>query len=180
MPNGQLHYEELSRQEWEKEIQYILKIIEAFVQTNNIDKSNVSVNENVLFQIISKVHQRKQYFVFFHKLDMSDFKELALNCFWIIKLKPLSLRQESLTMEDRLELNSINEKFAVFYLMKKFRALAHDCEMSQERVDNFFDEKYIYELFYSFIYRDISKEAMILLVETIAKALGFEPYKDNR
>lgn len=48
---------------------------------------------------------------------------------------------------------------------------------STENVDVFFDELYIKELEYSFTYRDISKEAMILLVETIAKGVGIQPYK---
>lgn len=180
MSDTKLHYQGLSMPEWEKQINVLLELVNAFIQTNGIDKSSIIINENVLFQIISKVHQRKEYFIFFHKLDMSDFKEMALNCFWIIKLKPISVQQETIVIEKRLDLSFINEKFAIFYLIKKFRSLIDDNEMSQEKLDLFFNEKYVYELLYSFEYRDISKEALILLVETIAKALGFDPYMGNR
>ena len=47
--------------------------------------------------------------------------------------------------------------------------------MSAEILDSI-PHKYLQEAIYSFEYRDISKEALILLVESIAVFLGLNPY----
>ena len=48
-------------------------------------------------------------------------------------------------------------------------------KLSTQQLDSL-PKKYINELVYSFTYRDISKEALILLVESIAIFLGLDPY----
>ena len=176
MENMDKKYAPMEKAEWTEKVENLVKIIEKFLNDNGYKKDSVFLDDNALFQIISKVNQRKQYFVFFHQLDISDFKEVALNCFWFLKLKPISLQKDLLSVEQRFELSAINEKFVVYYLIKEFRALSDTLEKPQEEIDAFFDEEYIYELVYSFMYRDISKEALILLVETMSKALGFNPY----
>lgn len=49
---------------------------------------------------------------------------------------------------------------------------------SIEKLENI-PKQYIRELVYSFKYRDISKEALILLVESIAVFLGLNPYANT-
>lgn len=158
-----------------EEIDRFDQIAQAFIQSNGYDPQKIHVDESAVFQIISKVDQRKDYFKFFHHLDISDFKELALNCFWIIKLRPLWYDDSDSEESQKLNFESLNDKLALYMLIKKFRALADDKQ--QEKIDCLFSSQYVYELLYSFTYRDISKEAMILLVETMAIALGFKPYK---
>lgn len=86
----------------------------------------------------------------------------------------------NLSKERQNDLKSINEKFALFYIIVYLKILYKDEHNDNaERIDKFFDDLYIRELEYSFTYRDISKEAMILLVETIAKGVGIQPYKTS-
>jgi len=169
------HYEHLSEGAIRKEIDRFELIAQAFIESNNYDPQKIHIDESAVFQIISKVDQRKDYFTFFHQLNISDFKELALNCFWIIKLRPLWYDDSDSDEQQKLNFESLNDKFALYMLIKKFRSLANDEQ--QEKIDHLFSHQYMYELIYSFTYRDISKEAMILLVETMALALGFQPYK---
>lgn len=169
------HYKPLEENSWRSEISDFGLLVGDFLNRNGYDTDKIGIVETSVYQIITKVHQRKQYFEYFHRLNMSDFKELALRCFWIIKTKPLYFKSDTLTA-DNLTFESINEKFAVFYIIKKFKALTKS-DAVREKIDCFFSEQYVYELVYSFTYRDISKEAMILIVETIAIALGFKAYK---
>ncbi len=178
-------YVEISDKERQIQIDTMLDFINSFLTENNYNYNDINSNECTIYQIINKVYQRKQYFKIFHNIDMSDLKELALNCFWIVKLKPLCLNK-NLDEKIKVELRSINEKFAVYYIIKVLRVLIintfpqkQEQDEAQKKLNDFFDELYIYELVYCLFYRDISKEAFIMLVETIAKGIGLQPYDKN-
>lgn len=172
------HYRPLDEKDWYKEIQKFKLLVANFMESNGYEKHDVLIFETEVFQIITKVHQRKEYFKYFHHLNISDFKELALYCFWIIKIKPLHFDDTNATEKDKISFKSINEKFALFYIIKTFRSLAANDSKKQKRINALFTEQYMYELVYSFTYRDISKEALILLVETMALALDFQAYRE--
>lgn len=172
-------YVPISDEEKKKNIQALNALIGFFLKENDYVVDNLSVNVLALSRIVDKVHQRKQYFSYFHDLDMSELKQIALTAFWIIKLYPIDT-VSNLSKERQNDLKSINEKFALFYIIVYLKILYKDEHNDNaERIDKFFDDLYIRELEYSFTYRDISKEAMILLVETIAKGVGIQPYKTS-
>lgn len=171
------HYEPLTADQWNTEIDHFRNVAASFIESNGYSKSDIDVVATKVFQIVTKVDQRKKYFAYFHHLDISDFKELALYCFWIIKTQPLYCKKDNLSEKEEIEFESLNEKFALYYLIKKFRSLANGNANTLEKINSFFSKQYIYELVYSFTYRDISKEAMILLVETMALALDYLPYR---
>ena len=152
------------------------KLIEQFVTDNHYNKKDIKVDRNVIAAIITKVDQRKQYFSYFHHLEMSDLKELALNCFWYVKLHPIVVNLDSIDDKKRWEYRSINEKFAVFFLIKELRALLRSTNGDESPLEKL-SEKYVRELVYTLSYRDISKEAMIILVESMAILLGLDPYR---
>lgn len=157
---------------------------------NNFDgvtdaKKLFGVNKNSLYEIINKVKQRKEYFQIFHSINISEFKQIALIVFWVIKLKPIFLRYNDEMNEDDFEIDnpqvdyvSVNEAFGIYIIINGLRSLLENSSnnSSNERITGFFTKEYVNELRYTLYYRDISKEAMILLVETIAKAVGYEPY----
>ena len=171
------HYQPMTDEELQSEALRLNEIVLAFLNANGYDPKNVFVDETSIFQIITRIHKRKQYYLYFHNLDVSDLKELGLYCFWIVKLRPLSRKNENDSPETKADFESINEKFAVYNIITKLRSLLP--ENKTNSVNAFFSNKYIYELVYSFTYRDISKEAMILLVETIAIALNIDPYNSK-
>lgn len=173
------HYEYLAKSQWNKEISHFDVLISNFIEESGYSLEDIGIFETVVFQIITKVDQRKKYFEFFHHIDISDFKELALYCFWIIKLKPLFLTKKDANDDDKLAFESINEKLALYKIINKFKSLAKD-DIQRQRIDDFFTVEYMYELIYSFTYRDISKEALTLLIETMANALGFTPYQNRK
>lgn len=167
------YYRPIEGPELEKEVSSFSQIIIDFILSNGYEQNDVFIDETSVAQIITRVNKRKQYFQYFHHLNLSDLKELGLYCFWIIKLRPLSRAGTCDTPDKKSDFESVNEKFAIYNIIAKLRSLMPNDE---ERVNQLFNEKYIYELLYSFTYRDISKEAMILLIETMAIALGLNPY----
>lgn len=168
-------YVAMRREKKQKHIAGIYNLIYDFLHKNKYDEKSVNVDIIELSRIVDKVHQREKYFAYFHGISMSELKRIALNCFWIIKLHPISIAN-NLSENDKHVLKSINEKFAVYYLIVYLKALYAN---KINDIDCFFDGLYKYELIYSFTYRDISKEAMILLVETIAKGIGIQPYREK-
>lgn len=153
-------------------------VIEAFITENNYNYDNIYINEKSVMAIIAKVDQRRKYFKYFHGLDMSEYKEVALICFWYIKLHPICSISKDVMQDDIAEFNSINEKLAVYYLLVTLKAILKSEHKSVEVVDSL-PAEYIKELTYSFTYRDLSKEALILLVESIAMFMGLNPYNVN-
>lgn len=178
--NTDFRYEPLSEDEYEALWNKHKNVIECFIQKNKYSAKNLYLNKNIILEIISKVDQRKKYFQYYHGLDMSEFKEVSLIIFWYIKLKPISISNYDASARNKKEFDAINEKLAFFYLIRTYRKLLEKSHKSTKILDNLPDE-YIREILYSFEFRDISKEALILLVESIAVFLGLEPYqKDNR
>lgn len=152
--------------------------IEHFISINHYDPKKIFVNEKLVLAVIAKVDQRKKYFEYFHSLEMSEFKEVALNAFWYTKLRPLCASSSSIVESDAQIFDAINEKFSLFLILSTIKEMLIKHNLSFERLDEL-SSSYISELIYSLKYRDISKESMILLVETIALFMGIDPYKEN-
>ncbi|MBD5452858.1 MAG: hypothetical protein HDR30_00830 [Lachnospiraceae bacterium] len=176
--NDNFKYQPLKEDElnilWDKH----KRVIESFIQNNHYDNNNIYINEKAVMAIIAKVDQRRKYFEFFHGLNMSECKEVALICFWYIKLQPICAVEKSVLEHDIKWMDSINEKLAVYYIIVSLQAMLESRGLSIQKLEEL-PTKYIKELVYSFTYRDISKEALILLVESIALFLGLDPYGGN-
>ena len=155
------------------EIDRINGLFGRFLASNGFDNLTFTYNSSDLLLIIRKVDQRKHYFKEFHNIAMSELKEISLLCFWLIKFKPYRIENDSDSLHD-----SINEKFCVYLIIYTIRNILRLKKLDESPI-NYFSEEYIYELTYSLKFRDISKEALILLVETIAIMCGITYKKRN-
>ena len=150
------NYIRISEQEYLDEIEKLDSLLMDFCSASGLyDYDKVAVNQSAIRDIIVRVHKRKHYFKVFHN-DMvtSEYKETALYCYWILKLRPLWI-EPSVKKSER-----INEKFALHLyisLLKKYN------ETFSEK--DGINKKHIRELLYSFRFRDLTKEAMILMLE---------------
>ena len=84
----------------------------------------------------------------------SEYKETALYCYWFLKLRPLWIDPANKS-SDR-----INETFALHLYIS---LLKKSTEGFPER--DGINRLHIRELLYSFRFRDITKESMILMLE---------------
>lgn len=153
-------------------------IIESFIGYNKFEPKHIYINESKVLAIIAKVDQRKKYYEYFHGLEMSEFKEVGLICFWYIKLKPICISSKERSVKDDGELDAINEKLALYFIISTFRNILRRNNISTKVIDGL-PKAYLREILYSFEYRDISKETMVLLIESIAVFLGLNPYQES-
>ena len=123
-----------------------------------------SVNVFALAEMVKRIHQREDYFLRYHKnLKMSEYKEVGLTAFWITKFQPFSMADSRFLDEKSF---NISVKFAVYYI---FIALSNLAIVQKKTFDmSSINKDLVYEMEYSLEYRDISKEAMGVLVELLA------------
>lgn len=129
-----------------------------------LDTYEIEVNYPLLCTVFIRVDERADYFMYFHSkeevMHMSRRKEIALLAFWISKYKPFRLRtvhQEARFFQDYR--CSINEAMAVMLMV------SYLCK-EDEALKEYFTEKKINTLIYDMFNRDISKEAMIMYVDS--------------
>lgn len=82
---------------WMTEAEYLLEVdrlemlVRDFCEGSGLyTYKSVKVDMRTLKDIIVRVHKRKHYFKIFHnEMITSEYKETALYCYWILKLRPL-------------------------------------------------------------------------------------------
>lgn len=122
----------------------------------------------IIYRIVERIDQRSDYYLYFHSRPghptlMSQAKEVALFCYWLIKYKPISFEKAYEEYDFFFEHGySVNEFYAAFLLMSFITGL---------EVNNlkYFHKKAIFDLTYSLANREISKESLILYVESFIK-----------
>ncbi len=149
-------YKWMTEQEFLDEVHNLDKLLHDFCEGSDLyPYESVKTNINTLRDIIVRVHKRKHYFKVFHnEMITSEYKETALYCYWFLKLRPLWIDPANKS-SDR-----INEKFALHLyisLLKKYNEGFSESDG--------INRLHIRELLYSFRFRDITKESMILMLE---------------
>jgi hypothetical protein len=150
--NQYQQYVPLTPQEKHVRLQKILALYNEWIAITNYVE--IKWRKEVLLDIIDRVDKRKVYFWNFHGVVLSEKNEMALYCFWIIKLAPF--------FDELSPGEYASVKFAVFLFLKIIDSVGY-------KVDHraVIDKEYVQNLFYSFLYRDISKEAIMLAADTL-------------
>jgi hypothetical protein len=127
-----------------------------FVESFGLDYDDMSFGDSVLLDIIERVEKRRVYFHIFHGLVMSERNEVALYCFWILKLAPFFSR--------KVPNKPVNAMFAMFFFLKSLGGICNKmCPRRAIKIDG----KYAKNLIYAFRYRDLSKESIMAIAETL-------------
>jgi len=149
-------YKWMTEEEFVREVANLDKLLLDFCNGSDIYSYDlVKTNINTLRDIIVRVHKRKYYFKVFHdEMITSEYKETALYCYWFLKLRPLWI-DSSNESSDR-----INEKFALHLYISLLKKYNEDF-IEEDGINKL----HIRELLYSFRFRDITKESMILMLE---------------
>jgi len=121
----------------------------------------------LVYEIYRRIDQRADYYLYFHSdpdspMEMSQAKELALMAFWVLKYKPLSLpafKANNLFLDKNC---TVNEYFAVYCIASYAKEIS-----PRNDIMSYFSPQNINVLVYSFMHRDISKEAMICYVSSL-------------
>ena len=145
------------------EIKGLESIVKDFCNASDLPFVRVQANPKAMEEIVVRVDKRKQYVKYFHNdMTLNEYKVMALKVYWILKLRPFWVTATEKDNEDLLDIGTrINEKIALHIflsMIKKFNSQFF--EDGQDLVKD-----YSAELLYSFRYRDISKEAMYLMLD---------------
>lgn len=144
----------------------IHELLKSFCKVFGIDESRLYANPETFRDIIIRMDERRLYFHIFHRrMTPNECKMVALFIFWVLKLRPLTIKCDGVFSEKQFRFNScINEKFCVFILISLLKK--HNPEKLYNQLSN---GNYLEELAYSFRFRDLSKEALYLIFDAFIR-----------
>jgi len=135
----------------------IARLLENLSAVLGIATSDIFTSEDVLIEIIERVEKRRVYFhIYYDGCKMGELNEGALLCFWIVKLHPF--------FHPNITSNTLNAKIAICLFIN---AIYYHSERTKK--DRRIPEHFINDLFYSLVYRDISKESLMILAESFVE-----------
>jgi len=145
-------FTELNIQQIQQGMAKIGNYLKDFGDKYKID--NIDINHKVIATIINRIEKRRVYFHIFHNIKMGEQNEGSLMCFWIIKLMPF--------FNKNTPTNELNAKMVLylFYRMLFYVAKKRGKKVNQERSLSI-------DIYYSFRFRDLSKEAIMALAESM-------------
>jgi len=147
-------YVPLDNIEWTKKVRELAKCFKLYLGLVGIDKNDVIVNMDNILEIIDRVEKRRVYFKVFYDKEMSEKNEASLYCFWILKLAPFT--------NTKNKNHRINIAFATHLFLRMITYLS---VKSQHRIT--ISKDYMQSLLYAFAFRDLSKESIMALAETL-------------
>jgi len=148
---------------------YVAKAYLDIFKINIPDVPALNFSNDSITTIVTQVWKRKVYFRVFHDgvRSMNEIKEAALYTFWILKLQPFYIPEQ---FESK---NKLNVKIALKILLNGVAAFVRgknkdltDTDKAN-RYDFNFSGSMIEGLYYSFKYRDWSKESLMDLGERL-------------
>lgn len=124
------------------------------------------INKQNLYEVIKRQDKRMYYYRIFHNLDYPcEYKFMAIECFWIITLKPFFVPDENSAIY-----SCANEQFSLYLILSLIRGVMDihkkDVKFIQPTAER------MKEILYDFKYCSLSREAMISFVETFADNYG--------
>ena len=152
----------------------LLDSLEIYVNKHDdLKLEDIGVDTPAIAEIFVRVDKRKDYFIIFHDdTDMNEVKEAALMAYWILKFKPFSIKSDDMVLCRKY--SQINEAFAVFVLYSTIKE-------ETKRIggmDFLISREYNQKIMYAFKFWDISKEALMLIAESLCEAMYSRKEKD--
>jgi hypothetical protein len=117
--------------------------------------TNIFTKYSAIVEICERVEKRRIYFhIFYNKCKMGELNEGSLMCFWILKLTPFS--------HNDISSNELNAKIALHLFYSVLLYIARKKGKNVNLADSLYSS-----LYYSFRFRDLSKEAIMALAESM-------------
>jgi hypothetical protein len=118
-----------------------------------IDHKKIATSMDTMYEIIERIEKRRIYFhIYYNGCKMGELNEGALMCFWIIKLTPFHF--------DGIPNNILNTKIALCLFLNVLHY-----HTQKENIKLNITEKMVNDIYYAFRFRDLSKEAIMILAE---------------
>jgi len=119
--------------------------------------NEILVCQETLYEILTRVEKRRVYFhVYYNGKKMGERNEGALICFWIMKLMPFK--------HNSIPNSELNIKIAYTFFMNM---LYYEAANSKVKRKVNVKSDLLTNTLYAFAYRDLSKEAIMALAESL-------------
>lgn len=161
----QISYKSPDEQHIKEKCNALVSAFIKYAKVHGLTIKNVYIQRILLPRIVLRVDKRESYFLIYHKqTKINEIKQAALIAYWILKFKPFMVISDDPVIVHKF--TRINEGFAAFYLLSSLKqySIEKGC-VATKMSDHLRDE-----LMYAFTYWDLSKEALILIAETIGEA----------
>ena len=147
----------------------IAKAADSFVKRFNSYLIDIGYPEDVncfistpdLIDAVIRVDKREAYYYCFHGIEINERKQAALYAYWLLKFRPFRIIDTRFWTNEHAR--TINESFVIYMICSVlfYSNKIGPAILNMER--NTFYQK----LIYAFRYRDISMDAMLLLVDAM-------------
>ena len=148
------------------EVELVMQALNYYVQKQgDLKMDDLNIDFAIIAEALVRLDKRKDYFVIFHDdTDMNEVKRSALLAYWILKFKPIHIKTDNKVTKGKYR--KINEAFAVFVIYSTV------CEEIKRKTGNDFyvSKDYNRKIMYGFKFWDISKEALMLIVESLCES----------
>ena len=135
----------------------IIRLLGNLSTVLGIATAEIIKSDEALIEIIERIEKRRVYFhIFYDGCEMGELNEGALLCFWIVKLHPF--------YHPKINSNTLNAKIALCLFTNA--VYYHSEKTKKERR---IPVHFINDLYYSLVYRDISKESLMILAKSFAE-----------
>ncbi len=164
------HFRDRDEKEFEKQLNDFLilwsKFLKAQGENSLVYGKDYFIHKRNVYEILKRLDKRKAYYYVFHKINkICEYKEVAILCYWINTLKPF------MVVNEKSKIYSCpNEMLSLYIIMSTIGRIFK--EQYPERTFEKLDAKTIQDYVYNFKYCDLSREATIFFVETLAKSYG--------
>jgi hypothetical protein len=131
-----------------------------------------------LIEAILRVDKRIHYYKVFHGMDCNGEKIAALFAYWIGKFRPIKITDERFINKDGYN-NKINELFAIHYMLSALCGTGRiKLKNEQDGIDLSLNNPFVKRLTYSFRFRNITIDSIIVLVDAITTD-SFKPFEQD-
>ena len=149
-----------------KKSNQLIEMFTKYAALQGLSEEDVVVQHTIIPRILLRVDKREGYFMVFHdQTRINEVKQAALTAYWILKFKPFMISDRDPVLASRH--CRINEGFALFYILSALKG----CAMLKGITPRPMSQNLVDEIMYAFSYWDLSKEAVILISETIGESI---------
>jgi hypothetical protein len=147
-------YGKMTHEEVIKEFNELFLPIKKLCDDLRLSWDDIPYSNETIFDIIDNIHRRRIYFHVYHNIEMGELNQACLMCFWILKLSPFySLIQPEININFTFAL-AIFTRGVIFTAKKRFKKAN-------------LTEDVMLHLKHAFKYRDLSKEAIMAIAESL-------------
>lgn len=146
-------YKNISSEAARKQINELNVLFTDYMNRSYKNKAvRFEIDIDCLYDVVVHVDKRNEHARIFHDVeDSNEFRNIALYCYWIVRLHPFYCDT----------ISNINESFAVYLFVCLFNSMYDKKQFGKYQINR----RYIHELKYTLRYRELNKATLILLME---------------